>query len=204
MKIEIGLNKKSIKNAIKQLRTVKYNFDIARKDFLEGVALWLIERANFYLSNSDIGEIVKLDIRNGWIYDFTPIGVKITNSAEKAVYVEFGVGVVGQSQSHPNASAEGYEYNVESASKNDDGSWTFFTNKENLDLPKNSIFVDRNFGGSRGRGGEYGERLQITTRGAKGVWYAYNAIVDAKMELAKPNGGEIGLIWQKSKMRYIK
>ena len=43
MKIEIGLNKKSIKNAIKQLRTVKYNFDIARKDFLEGVALWLIE-----------------------------------------------------------------------------------------------------------------------------------------------------------------
>jgi hypothetical protein len=42
------------------------------------------------------------------------------------------------------------------------------------------------------------------TKGAKGVWYAYNAIVDAQMELAKANCGEIGKMWEDIKARYIK
>jgi hypothetical protein len=52
--------------------------------------------------------------------------------------------------------------------------------------------------------GDKGKRIIFGTRGAKGVWYAYNAIVDAQMELAKSGGGEIGKMWEDIKARYIK
>lgn len=197
MRINIELNQKSIQEAKRQLLYVKKVLPLMQKDFLEDVAMWLINRANMHLNNSDIGENVKIDIRNGWVYNFTPTGVQIINSTEKAVFVEFGVGVVGQSQAHPQASAEGYEYNVESKSKQDDGSWHFFSNEADLDLPKSAIDY-----GLNGKGTQ--NRMAIYTRGAKGVWYAYNAIVDAQMELAKANGGEIGALWETVKRKYIK
>lgn len=197
MKINIELNQKSIQEAKGKLLYVKKVLPQITRDFLEDVAMWLIERANMHLNNSDIGENVKIDIRNGWVYNFTPTGLQITNSTEKAVFVEFGVGVVGQSQAHPQASAEGYEYNQDSPAKDNDGSWHFFANEADLDLPKSAIDYGLNGKGSQ-------NRMAIYTRGAKGVWYAYNAIVDANMELAKANGGEIGALWEKAKSRYIK
>ena len=172
------------------------------KDFLEDVALWMINRANFHLNNSDIGENVKIDIRNAWVYDFTPTGIKITNDADKAVFVEFGVGIVGQSEAHPNANAEGYEYNVDSESKSADGAWSFYANSNELDLPQSALLAHNWYNGDRGKG--KGQRLFIMTKGAKGVWYAYNAIVDARVELGKSNGGEIGALWEKVKREYIK
>jgi hypothetical protein len=197
MKINIELNQKSIQQAKRQLLQVKKVVPIMTKDFLEDVALWVIERANLHLNNSDIGENVKIDIRNGWVYNFTPTGIQITNSTEKAVFVEFGVGIVGQGNSHPQASIEGYEYNVSSSEKQSDGSWHFFSDEANLDIPKSAIDW-----GLNGKGNQ--NRMSIYTRGTKGVWYAYNAIVDAQMELAKPNGGEIGALWDKAKRKYIK
>jgi hypothetical protein len=200
MKIEIALNKQSIKKAKKQLLYVKKILPTMQKEFLEYVALWLIERANNYLNVSDIGENVKIDIRNGWEYDFTANGVKITNRTEKAVFVEFGVGVVGQSQEHPNATAEGYEYNVNSPYKSADGSWSFWLNSEERDLPMSAFSDFGTYDDHR----EGGKRMVVTTFGAKGVWYAYNAIVDAKMEIEKVGGGEIGKLWNDVKKRYIK
>jgi hypothetical protein len=93
---------------------------------------------------------------------------------------------------------------MDSPSKSIDGSWTFFTNSEELDLPKDALLAHNWYEGKRGKSGEKGKRLLIMTRGAKGVWYAYNAIVDAQMELAKPNGGAIGKLWNDVKKRYIK
>lgn len=165
------------------------------KDFLEDVAMWVIDRANFHLNNSDIGENVKIDIRNGWEFDFTNNGVLITNRTQKAVFVEFGVGIVGQSQAHPNASAEGYEYNLDSPYKDrkGTGTWIFKSQMDNLDIPQNQAeFIQ-----------DEGDYIVIT-RGTKGVWYAYNALVDARMELAKSGGGEIGAMWDKIKKRYIR
>jgi hypothetical protein len=193
MKIEIALNKKSIQQARKQLLYIKKILPEMQKDFLEDVAMWLIDRANLHLNNSDIGENVKIDIRNGWEYDFTENGIKITNNTEKAVFVEFGVGIVGQGQPHPEASAEGYRYNVPSRAKFG-GYWSFSQKGlEELDLPKENVQYEQ------GRDG-----IVFLTQGAKGVWYAYNAIVDARMELAKSGGGEIGALWDKVKKRYIK
>ena len=202
MKIEIGLNKQSIKNAIKQLNAIKKTVPKMQQEFLMEVAHWLTNRANEYITNSDLGSLVKDQIRSGWSYEPIANGVKVINRAEKAVYVEFGVGIVGQSQAHPNASAEGYEYNMDSGSKSIDGAWTFYTNSNELDLPQSALLAHNWYSGDRGKG--KGQRLLIMTKGAKGVWYAYNAIVDAQMELAKTNGGEIGKMWEDVKKRYIK
>ena len=202
MTINIELNQKSIQEAKRKLLQVKKDVPLATKDFLEDVAMWLIDRANMHLDNSDIGKNVKIEIRNGWVYNFTANGIQITNSTDKAVFVEFGVGIVGQSDSHPQASAEGYEYNVESGRKSADGSWTFYADSNELDLPQSSLLAHNWYNGDRGK--DKGQRLLVMTKGAKGVWYAYNAIADAKMELAKANGGEIGALWEKAKRKYIK
>lgn len=201
MKIEIALNKQSIKNAINKLNAIKKTVPKMQQEFLVEVAHWLTDRANDYITNSDLGSLVKDQIRSGWSYEPIANGVKVVNRAEKAVYVEFGVGVVGQSQAHPNATAEGYEYNMDSPSKTEDGTWYFWANSNELDIPLNSLTDIRGFDDFRGK---QGKRLVVGTRGAKGVWYAYNAIVDAQMELAKANGGKIGELWEKVKKRYIK
>lgn len=190
-KITIALNKKSIDQAIQQLLHIKKVFPQMTKDFMEDVALWVIERANMHLNNSDIGDNVKIDIRNGWEYDFTSNGIKIINRTEKAVFVEFGVGLVGQGEPHPQASIEGYEYNLYSPAKFM-GYWSFKTSLDELDLPKDRVDM-------QAQGDEY----VILTQGSQGVWYAYNALVDARMELAKVNGGEIGEMWDKIVKRYI-
>ena len=196
-KITIGLNKKDIEIAKKYILRLKKQIPKMQNEFLENVAQWLINRANMYLNHSDIGENVKNDIINGWEYNFTANGIKIINKSQKSVFVEFGVGVVGQSQSHPQASEEGYEYNVDSYYKDrkGTGTWVFKSSLENLDLPRDNVEFAYN---------ESETDYAIVTRGATGVWYAYNAIVDARMELSKFNGGEIGEIWEKIKSRYIK
>ena len=126
MNINIALNKKSIEQAKKQLLYIKKILPQMTRDFLEEVAIWVIDRANYHLNNSDIGENVKIDIRNGWEYDFTDKGIKITNRTQKAVFVEFGVGIVGQGDPHPNSSTEGYEYNVDSPYKDKKGKRTAY------------------------------------------------------------------------------
>lgn len=214
-KITIELNAKSINDARKYLLNLKKNIPKMQQEFIEEVAKWIVKQADDYIDKADLGGLVKNELHRGWDFEKTTSGIKILNKAnvEKiidgkkqivplAIIVEFGSGVVGQSQAHPNATAEGYEYNVDSGSKSIDGAWTFYTNSNELDLPKDALLAHNWYNGDRGKG--KGQRLLIMTKGAKGVWYAYNAIVDAQMELAKANGGEIGKMWEDIKARYIK
>lgn len=194
MKIEVGLNKKSIKDAIKKLNDLKKLVPQMQQEFLMQVAHWMTDRANTYLMSADLGSDVKDEIVGSWSYEPTSNGVKIVNRAEKAVYVEFGVGIVGGGNPHPNASEEGYQYNVKSHAKFYGGNWSFKKDSmQELDLPKTSVEYEQDQSG-----------IVFLTQGAKGVWYAYNAIVDAKTELAKANGGKIGKMWEDIKARYIK
>jgi hypothetical protein len=55
--------------------------------------------------------------------------------------------------------------------------------------------------GERGVDGENGKRLIVMTKGAKGVMYAYNALVDARIDLQNPNG-EFATEWKNLKVRY--
>lgn len=218
-KIAIELNTKSINEARKYLLKLKSQIPKMQQEFLMAVAKWIVKQADIYIDRADLGSLVKDKIKSGWDYEQTSNGIKIINNANVdkmidvggsrqkqtvplAVLVEFGSGVVGQSEAHPNASTEGYEYNVDSGSKSVDGAWTFYTNSNELDLPQSALLSHNWYSGDRGKG--KGQRLLIMTKGAKGVWYAYNAIVDAQMELAKANGGEIGKMWEDIKARYIK
>lgn len=212
MKIKVGLNKKSIGQAIKKLNEIKSFIPKMSQEFSMEVAHWITDRANIYIDSSDIGSLVKDKIKSSWNYEVTSSGIKIVNNAQKqvpnfgtvplAVLVEFGVGIVGEANQHPNASEEGYEYNMQTdpSHKNADGSWSFWLNSDERDLPM-SAFTDFGSYDDHRKGGK---RMVVTTFGAKGVWYAYNAIVDAQMELAKSDGGEIGKIWRDIKSRYIK
>lgn len=199
-KIIVRLNEKSINEAKATLKQMKKELKEMTTQFLEECCKWIIKKANDYIDSSDIGSLVKEDIKSSWHYEIKSPNATIKNTSEKAVYVEFGVGVVGEAHPHPNARIQPlgeYEYNKESPSKSVDGSWTFFTNSEELDLPTSSLLAHNWYEGKRGVMGQAGKRLLVTTKGAKGVMYAYNALMDIQ-------NGHLKKIWEelKSKSKY--
>ena len=211
-KIVVQLNTKSVEEAIKQVRAYKQAIPRMMNELLEFACEWLIEKANSHIDLADIGDDVKLLLRNGWEYEVFNGSAKVTNSINVkktirqqeeeiplSVLVEFGVGAVGESNQHPNASDSGYEYNVPSPSKyagrhHDEDTWRFITNSpQEIDLPQGSYETWRMGSGA----------FKIITRGAKGVMFAYNAIVDANMDLRNPNG-EFAREWKRIKERYLR
>ena len=187
MKISIGLNAKSIENAKQQLLEVKKKFQdgtIMREFFVE-CKNYLLQQMKIYLDHSGLGYEVISNIENSWDFEISNNKLTMINTDDKAVFVEFGVGIEGQSDSHPNSSEEGYRYNIPTSNKYWDGSWDFIINDlSNLDLPLDKVGISDN-------GNEY----RISTQGTKGVWYAYNAIQDLKMNRKE--------IWKKVKERVI-
>lgn len=205
MKLNVELSPKSIQEAIEKVKKAKYQSTKGKlmKKYLEYVCLWIIEKANSYIENADLGELVKSQIRKAWKYEVSVNGAKITNNATMlkrvggetktiptAVLVEFGVGIVGEANAHPNAGKEGYEYDMDSPAKFENGEWRFYTNEGDLDLPQSALVSKHTFDTdhTRGKGGEGGYRLYVSTRGTQGVMFAYNAIQDAKLEMQKPDG----------------
>jgi hypothetical protein len=211
-KIVVALNQKSIQQSINYLKNLRHNIKRMMDELLEFACEWIINRANWYIAMSDLGDLVKMDIRNSWSYVVSNGSAKIENNSDKAVFVEFGVGVVGEGSPHPNAQTEGYEYNVQRtyidgkgfahSTKDENGMWYFWTNSNELDLPLNALTDIRGFDDFRGRKREQGKRIVVGTQGAKGVWFAYNAIVDANVDLQNPNG-DFAQEWRKIKERYM-
>lgn len=191
MKIKINLNKKSVEEAMQKLENVKALF-VSQKitdEFLEEVCDWVIKRANEKVYASNIGENVKSDIATHWKPIVSGGRAKITNDSEKAVYVEFGVGVIGQSKPHPRATVDqNYEYNIGSKIL-DDGSWIFnYSAKADIDIEPKFIIKQTDH--------------SVRTKGQEAVMYAYNAILDAKDDLRNPSG-KLQQKWQEIKARYI-
>ncbi len=214
-KINIELSEKSIQNAIQELKRLESTIKKVNKDFLKYVCEWIINKANKYIQLSDLGSIVKETIIRAWSYKISNNGAKIINNAiasrriggkietvPLAVLVEFGVGIEGFLNPHPLAELEGYEYDVPSTGKRADGSWGFYTNEEELDIPKSELLSQHTFDSDhkRGQGGKSGYRLYVKTMGTEGVMYAYNAIVDAKASLIN---GELAKKWNEILERYI-
>ena len=188
MKISISYNKKSIDNAIQTIENAKKQlYGVMINELLVECCNEIIRLANEKLDLTDIGSNVKTDIQSSWTFE-PPIDKKIrlVNTAEKAVYVEFGVGIVGQQDPHPNAAQEGYEYNVPSPSKRADNSWKFATQVENLDLPNKDVrkyeTEDNN--------------IVVFTKGTAATMFVYQSIMDFKdFGLAKK-------IWKNIKKKY--
>ena len=188
MKIEIQLNKKSIQNAIKLLNQQKKTLtDKAIPEFIEKAAQWIEDEADNIISKSDIGENVKSYLQSSWMIDrVSPHHIILRNISRKAAYVEFGVGIIGQSSQHPNADKTGYEYNVDSGYKFGQGMWRFsIEDKSELDLPDDAIIYET-----------YSENgVDIITQGTQGVWYLFNAMENFKLNKAQS-------LWEEIKKKY--
>lgn len=190
MKLKVELNSQSIKNAINALTTAKNQLQGEMlKELIRRSVEQIKSLANERIAMTDIGSKVKQDIMNGW----EPIeylgqtskwlGARLSNSAEKAVYVEFGVGIRGQQKPHSNAGIAGYQYNMPSDSKLADGSWIFKL-EDNADLDISLKSVDNR------------TEHTVKTKGQVAAMYLYNAIVDFRdRQLARK-------IWANIKQKY--
>ncbi len=188
MKISFGFDVKSINKAIEAIKNVEKQYDeqiVA--ELLNGCSRWFVDRANELLLSTDIGKEVKANITNSWSIVQSGNTSVITNTDDKAVFVEFGVGTIGDKNEHPNANRTGYVYDLPTKYKNEQGGWHFSANdKTELDLPNTAIInQDDNFDGS----------IAIYTRGARGAMYAYNALVDLHDYGAKE-------VWEQIKKKY--
>ena len=196
MIIKMSLNSKSIENAIKQLKKAQSQLDVMLEEFLMTCCTYIYDKANENIINSDIGQLVKENIIAGWkIPELRKEGEKLIarlrNTDDQACFVEFGVGIVGQDDPHPEAKNTNYEYNI-GQTIDENGMWWFWSNINELDIPLKDADFLRGFQDHRGR---KGHRILVGTSGAKGVWYAYNACVDLQVF-------EFNRIWEKIKKKY--
>lgn len=201
MKITIKVNG-NLKGIIDKLNKMKKDLPAMKKELFEQCCEKIKELANKNLAGWDIGNNVKAEIETSWTYVVTENGALLTNSAKKAVFVEFGTGVVGEENSHPNAIAENYEYNKERyvedrkgrlfRTKDEQGRWTFYQNLQDLDLPT-EYSDDRIYFNEPNKNSE---RMLIRTSGAPASLFAFNAIIQfAEGEYAKK-------IWEDIKIKY--
>lgn len=190
MKLTIDLNSKSVQNAIRELYRARNNVSKALDELLylscERIALL----ANQNLEWAEIGDLVKERIKASWDI-FVANGVAtLTNDYQKAVYVEFGTGVVGEQNPHANARKAGYDYNVDSPYKDEQGRWVFYADYEELDMPISAledITVFRKDNASR---------MQIRTSGAPATMFVFNAIMRFKSE------NHAKELWEQVKAKY--
>lgn len=190
MKLTVDLNTNSVNAAITALKRAKSQLPKMMNEFLTECCNRIILLANQNLEWIDIGSEVKEMIRASWdflVVDGTAI---ITNLYQKAVYVEFGTGIVGAQSPHKKASSAGYDYNVNSPYKDEQGRWTFYTEYEDLDMPISAltdITVFRK---------DNANRMQIRTSGAPATMFVFNAIMRFKSE------NHAKSIWKSIKAKY--
>lgn len=174
MRINIDLSKKSIENAIKQIKEVQKK---AQKDlprvYLQKCVNEIIRLANRNLMATDIGSEVKALIQSSW--EISPIvanKITLSNTAEfesgknLAVFVEFGVGIVGQGSKHTLANQANYEYNVLTDAKDQNGGW-FYT----LHGGEDRMNIESNY--YQGYSTENG--LQFSTKGSPATMFLFKA-----------------------------
>ena len=174
MRINIDLSKKSIENAIKQIKAVqkKVQKDLPRV-YLEKCVAKIIELANQNLMITDIGSEVKALIQSSW--QISPVvgnRIVLTNNAEfesgknLAVFVEFGVGRVGSSKPHELASQSNYEYNVWSMRKDPNDRWTY-----TLEGGEDRMNIESGYY----EGGETDKGFYFKTAGSPATMFLYKA-----------------------------
>jgi hypothetical protein len=194
MKITVKVNG-NLKGVIDKLNKMKKDLPAMKKELFEQCCVVLKSLANQNLMDWDIGEDVKSQIETGWSYVVTENGAVLTNTAEKAVFVEFGVGVVGEENPHPNAkntTPEVYDYNRPTKFKragkyHDENTWRFYKNDlEEVDLQEGYYEAWYTQDGA----------IKIITKGSPATMYAFNSIIQfVEGEYAKK-------IWENIKIKY--
>lgn len=195
MKINISMSKKSIQNAIKKVNEVKKKIQTELpKAFLKKCVDRIIELANQNLMAVDIGSSVKSLIQNSWeISEVVDNKIVLSNTAEfekgknLAVFVEFGVGIVGFGNKHTLSNEANYEYNVISDEKDQFGNWVAFVDGES------SMNIESNYYEKH----DTSSGLLIKTQGSPATMFLYKAWKYFE------TSGEYKSIWQQAKAEVI-
>ncbi|MGN0960780.1 MAG: hypothetical protein ACI4PF_01110 [Christensenellales bacterium] len=171
--ININFDTKSIKQAIKQVQNIKKKLSSETiKVFLTKCLDWVKNRANEKLSNIQMDNRVIGDIQTNWnIEQVNQYKMRLVNTSDKAVYVEFGVGKVAEDSPHPKALDNNppYEYNINSGKKDKDGTWRFTLDEERgIDLVGEFYDITIRKNGKR----------TVDTFGSPANLYLYNAAMD--------------------------
>jgi hypothetical protein len=188
MKIDITFNSKSIDNAIKTLKLAKVQLENQMlTDFLFTCCTWLYDNANTKIMFSSIGDSVKSNIMSGWeVPKIEKRGKRLVatlkNTDEQAVYVEFGVGIVGQENPHERATEEAYEYNIGKKINPVTHQWIFNVSNDS-DIDIQAEYIDLR------------TENTVKTKGSPAVMYAFNAVVDLLHFGINP-------IWEETKLKY--
>jgi hypothetical protein len=187
MIIKVGLTENSVRDAITKLELFKKKMlPEMISDLLKHCCQYVIAKASYYLSISDIGKNIVEDINNNWHYEITGNRARIVNTAKNAVFVEFGVGSIGATMPHENADEANYKYNV-----HDKLWWSFKVNDlDDVDMHEGYLY-------SLTQDGKY----RISTKGSWRVMYAYEALMDLREDLQNPTG-QIGRKWHRM-LRYL-
>ena len=171
-KLNINFDTKSLQRAMQEIRKIQWKLiKQIPNAFIERCLKWVKTRANSYLSYTPMSVEVTQDIKDSWHIEIKNNVGKLTNDSNKAVFVEFGVGMVGQSHPHPKASEENYEYNVKTNYKHSDGKWVFNAeDKENgIDLNQGYFYIYQR---------ENSGKVVALTKGSPSNMYLYNAMMD--------------------------
>lgn len=189
------INPKIIEQKLNQIKTLKKNLSKMTEDFYIECFNFFVEKANAYLEYEDIGDMVKWRIQRSWAYKKTEYGFRIYNEDSKAVFVEVGVGEVGENNPHPTSNQYGnnYEYNVPSMHKRaselhpNPNTWRFYViSEDDIDLKEGDYEAYELLDASK---------IKVITTGSQGSMYAYNAFIELKNNYKK--------LWEKVKARYI-
>lgn len=168
MKINIGYSTKSIDKALKKIEEYRKQIVNFIPNFFQACADKIIELANNNLDNTDYYADVKEEIKSHW----QPIRKEknsyiLENTSEKSVYVEFGVGMVGEVSPHKNAEEAGYEYDVNAHGNK---GWSFIVWYDDMiDLPKGSYKFGYN---------KKNDYFIVRTKGAPSTMFVYQALQD--------------------------
>lgn len=142
MKINILYDVKSVNKAILSIKAAKKKImESIIPEFLKLCCYEIQRIANRNLYALGFSSDMVAEVEAGW-----QPPIKITNTSYllrntgRAYLLEFGTGIIGEQNPHEYANEAGYEYNVDSDYKRDDGSWTFrFRGVDALDVKEEYI-----------------------------------------------------------------
>ena len=192
--LNIRLNKDSIARAIKNLENKKKQLNTIKNAFLDECFKLFVSKANAKLRATSIGANIVEGICNSWTMTKHKNGsATIKNTyrdyrgvSGKAVFIEFGTGLEGKANPHPNATNTQYQYDLKLNHKGEDW-WFRVRSEDDIDLEKSDI---------DSYGYDTSGNLMVNTTGMEGQFFVHNTLVEMAI------GTDLKTLWNEIKIKY--
>lgn len=167
MQINIDLlDLRTVNKAIKQIEQCQKRIQTELiPEFLKRCAETVRDMANNIISGLPYESEIISGLQNSWKTETSDDGKVVTliNDYDKAVYIEFGTGIVGKTQSHKEAKEAGYQYDFNAHGQE---GWTFWLRGNAMDIPQSSVLSEKEH-----KDGS----TEIHTTGAPATMFLYQA-----------------------------